>query len=185
MSADYQTRLFDRILTVLTWGAWIIAAVAVLLGLLSNGEEFRGNLAFSFLVASVLVALTMIPALIIGGRTRDVSRICWVTLSVVVILFTGYLATLDHPDARRDAGIVFVIAMTVLTFPLGFVVMVLGPALSRLLPETSPQLQFLLSWALFMAAGYIQWWQIVPALLRRFLSRANRNAQAAVPGKSP
>jgi hypothetical protein len=163
----------------------VIAAVAVLLTLLSNGEEFRGNLAFSLLVASVLVVLTMIPALMIGGHARDVSRICWITLSIAVILFTGYVATLDHVDARRDAGTVFVIAMTVLTFPLGLVVLFLGAALSRLLPEPSPNLQFLLACALFLAAGYIQWWQIVPALVRRFLSRRNRNTQATIPGRSP
>jgi hypothetical protein len=185
MSADNRTHLIQRILAVLTWGAWVIAIVTVLFAVFSNGEEVRGNLAFAFLVASVLVALTMIPALMIGVRARNASRICWIALSVAIVLFTGYIASLDHPDARQDAGTVFVIAMTVLTFPLGLVVLALSATVSRLLPESSLQLQLLLAWALFLGAGYLQWWRIVPALLRKFVSRGNRHADAVSPGNAP
>jgi uncharacterized membrane protein YhaH (DUF805 family) len=184
MSANSQTRILRRVFGTVIWGAWVVALVAVLLSLFSSREEMRGNLAFSFIVASVLVVLTMIPALMIGARTRDASRICWITLSAAVIVFTGYVAGLDHPEARSDAGTFFAIAMTALTFPLGLAALALGAAVSKLLPESSMQFQILMWSVVFVGVGYIQWWRIVPTVLRRFASRASPDADAVAPGNS-
>lgn len=183
MNVNTQVGMLKRFLVGLTWGAWVVGLLTVLVALLSGEDELRGNLASSLIFASVLVALTMVPALLIGQRARDVSRVAWTVLSFAIIGFAVYVISLDHPDSRHDAGIFFVITMTVLTFPLGIVALALASAVVKIWPESSAGLQVLLCSVMFIGVGYIQWWRIAPALLRRFVARADREVDAVAPGK--
>ena len=184
MSGNTQHGTLRRVFGALTWGAWVVALVTILVAILGSKDEIRGNVAFSLIVGAVLVVLTMIPALLIGTHTRDASRVCWITLTVTVLGFTAYMAGLDHPEARRDASNFFAIAMTVLTFPLGLAALVFGPAISKLTSGSSTQFQILIWSIVFLGAGYIQWWRIIPTLLRRFISRDSREVDTIAPRKS-
>ena len=184
MNTNTQPTMPKRFLVALMWGAWVVALLAVLVALVSSKDELQGNLAFSLILASVLVVLTMIPALLIGALARDVSRVCWIALSLAIIGFTVYVGGLDHPEARRDAGTFFVIAMTVLTFPLGIVALALASVVVKLWTGSSAGSQVLLCSVAFISVGYIQWWRLAPAILRRFVTRVDREVDAVAPGKS-
>ena len=95
----------------------------------------------------------------------------WALLSICLLLYI--LVNVD----QKDADIVFVVGMTVLTFPVGIVVAlliagILGGALMLLGVEVANTMPFyLLVWSAYMAAGYAQWFLFLPIVRSRLQSR--------------
>ena len=101
---------------------------------------------------------------------RVLVRIAWVTICVIALVnaHEGYRGT---SDPQMEEGLA--LQMLVLSFPLSFVVavgLVLTGALLGLfgvaLPSPS-KAEMTATWFLFVVAGYIQWFILLPNFLRR------------------
>jgi hypothetical protein len=112
----------------------------------------------------------------IGRSLFYVARILWVLLSIGVLVFT-----LVHSDGKykTDATVAETIAMLVLCFPSGWLVVLLVVSVvagwNRFFGSEIPELLFVIfSWVLWTAAGYAQWFVFVPWCGRRLGNSARR-----------
>lgn len=111
------------------------------------------------------------------NRRRKILRFAWLTLSVLVLAITLYEAELP---GNRDNIIVMVWLMLVLSFPSGYLVSVLYAAVAMLAPgkEFPPvsdvYVGFVLTWLGFFVAGYVQWFVLLPAVVRKIRHRLGR-----------
>jgi len=93
----------------------------------------------------------------------------------------------------KDADIVFIYAMYVLTFPSGFIVQLVFIGVSYISSELfnytipSGPITNLFAWLLFIIIGYLQWFKLVPwVYMRLFKSSPNKSlkegsAESAAP----
>lgn len=112
----------------------------------------------------------------IGRSLFQVARVVWGLLSIGVLVFT-----LVYSDGKykTDATEAETIAMLVLCFPSGWLVVVLlvgiVAAWSRLFGGEVPErLLVVFSWVLWTAIGYAQWFVFVPWCGRRLVNLAQR-----------
>ena len=99
-------------------------------------------------------------------RVRTIAlRSVWIILSVAVLLYCQYVFD-GKPNS--DSEEVLIILMFILSFPASFVAgaIAAGVAFSyeHLLhaPLQTTRLEMLFTWALFFAAGYLQWFTLAP-----------------------
>ena len=89
---------------------------------------------------------------------------------VLIITLAGY-----EPGPRADAGQFFILAMLALTFPAGLIPISIFAAVSAVGQATgSAPLEVIPAWAGFttlwlslLAAGYLQWFKVLPWLWRK------------------
>lgn len=114
-------------------------------------------------------------------RVWKFSRLFWFGLCVLVLVMTMYGGS--SPE-NRDIDIVMVWLMLVLSFPSGYVVSVLYFAVALLSPRqefppvSNVYLGLLLTWLGFFVAGYLQWFVLVPAAIRKIRQRLHRSSAA-------
>ena len=102
-------------------------------------------------------------------------RCVWAALCVTVLCIT-----LRYADVvtGRDVDIFLVWAMMLLSFPSGWIIVVIYFAVSHVLCSgmnvmlsLESEIRFysylVLTWLAFFAAGYVQWFKVIPALIRR------------------
>jgi hypothetical protein len=121
--------------------------------------------------------VTRLRSLLVKKTLWIVVQIIWVALCLLALTeaHQGYQA---GSDWRVEEGLAF--EMLVLSFPSSFVVAV-GLALAGavlglfgLALPASSRLEMSCTWLLFVVAGYVQWFVLVP----RFLARRNSASQA-------
>lgn len=99
------------------------------------------------------------------NRFWTVFRVMWVTLCLAVLAYCQY-AFDGKPNS--DAEEVLIILMFILSVPASFVAgaIAVGVAFSfeRLMhsPLHTTPLEMLFTWGLFFAAGYLQWFTLLP-----------------------
>jgi hypothetical protein len=109
-------------------------------------------------------------------RVRTIARSVWVFLSFAVLLYCQY-AFDGKPNT--DSEEVLIILMFILSFPISFVAgaIAVGIAFSyeHLLhaPLQTSRLEILLTWALFFATGYLQWFTLVPRAWSKWKARCS------------
>jgi hypothetical protein len=97
--------------------------------------------------------------------TVTILRSLWLVLSLAVLLYCQYVFD-GKPNS--DSEEVLIILMFILSFPASFVAgaIAVGVAFSyeHLLhtPLQTSRLEMLFTWGLFFAAGYLQWFALVP-----------------------
>ena len=102
-----------------------------------------------------------------------VIKLAWLVLA---LLITVPLVVTYNTTTNRDNDILLVYALLTLTFPSGFVVSalyaVMGYTLERLFSTELPVGHFamIVHTVVFLSAGYLQWFVILPAIWR-FLRR--------------
>jgi hypothetical protein len=102
-----------------------------------------------------------------------VIKLAWLVLA---LLITVPLVVTYNPTTNRDNDILLVYALLTLTFPSGFAVAalygVIGYTLERLFSTELPvgRLAMIVDTVVFLSAGYLQWFVILPAV-GRFLKR--------------
>ncbi len=106
-----------------------------------------------------------------------VLRICWVLCSVTVLAIT---LVRYAPGPASDAGIFLVSGMLFLAFPVSLLVAGLFTLLVLLQERSgvplldwigSNYLGFFVMWLAFFAAGYMQWFVLLPRLCRAWKAR--------------
>ena len=109
--------------------------------------------------------------------TPIILKIIWILASVFLLVVTLFRYT---PDPANDIGIFFLCGMLFLSFPIsllgaGLVALIsllqdnLGVPLLDLI--SSNYAGYFLMWLLFTAAGYLQWFVLLPWLWRKWKSR--------------
>lgn len=96
----------------------------------------------------------------------NAAKILWCTCCLAVLA-----VTLWNQDAYpEDAGIFFVLTMMALTFPICIGVTLFSGAailMSDIAELPNHWVVTLAGWAVFVIAGYVQWFILVPAMLDR------------------
>ena len=112
-------------------------------------------------------------------------RWLWVVLTIIVLVY-GQAIYDGKPNS--DAEEVLIILMLILSVPASFVagVIAVGVAFSfeRLMhsPLQTTRLEMLFTWALFFAAGYVQWFTLAPRIWSKWrASRMRNHAQPESP----
>ena len=119
------------------------------------------------------------------NRFWTVFRVVWVILCLAVLAYCQY-AFDGKPNS--DAEEVLIILMLILSVPASFVAgaIAVGVAFSfeRLMhsPLQTTRLEMLFTWALFFAAGYVQWFMLAPRVWSKWqVSRMRKHAQPESP----
>lgn len=113
-------------------------------------------------------------------RSSLILRGLWVLLCFAVLAITIYGS--GRPE-NRDNILVLTWAMFVLAFPSSVVLALIYSRLGNMLPDTPglvAYVTFFLTWLAFFCLGYLQWFFLVPLLVRKF--RLRREGSAGKPG---
>ena len=103
-------------------------------------------------------------------------KVLWLIACVSVLVLT----LLYHGPKWRDAVIAEVILMTTLSFPIGYVVAYLtfGTLIGG---NKATELQEILSyWSVLFVVGYLQWFVLVPALVRWLRKKFGNNSPSDI-----
>lgn len=105
-------------------------------------------------------------------------KIAWFVLCILVLMVTVYFADVE---SGRDIDVFLIWSMMVLSFPASWVIILLYAGVTYLLYSTfSVTLEadsdymfysyLFLTWAAFFVVGYLQWFNLLPWLIRKYRS---------------
>jgi len=97
-------------------------------------------------------------------------KILWMILSVLVLLISLY--SYDGSQ-NSDIGIFYSWSMLILSFPAGLIVSALYVVMYdvfSIVIQTS-YLSIIIDWSLFFILGYLQWFVLIPALIKKYKSK--------------
>jgi len=108
----------------------------------------------------------------VGRRWSTVAKTLWITVSVIVLAVTIFDSA---APGNRDNDIVMIWLMLLLSFPSAYAAALAMYEMSRLSHGTLPGAlghypAFLANWLAFFIVGYLQWFVLVPALVRRYVT---------------
>jgi hypothetical protein len=120
-----------------------------------------------------------------SAQVSSVLKWFWLSCSIGVLLLT--FAIFDGTPATRDAEVVLLYGMLVLCFPVGQLVVVIFWLVGLLIETTMHKLvipagylTLVVEWLIFFAAGYVQWFVLLPWLWRKWKARRERSAAPSV-----
>jgi hypothetical protein len=108
-----------------------------------------------------------LPFVLLPMSKTAAAKIAWLSLAFLIAV---PLVVMYNPTANRDNDLVLGYALLALTFPTGFVVAalyaVVGYVLGTLFSAQLPvgRLAMILDCVVFLTAGYLQWFVVVPAI---------------------
>jgi hypothetical protein len=107
---------------------------------------------------------------------RVVLILAWVGVCTHLLLVG--LEGLRNPSDPKNlySTFVFYQGIRVVGFPLGFAAWYLVYGVFALGAKPSPEMQMWIMWLVVMAAGYFQWFHLVPWLFRQFMESRKRAA---------
>lgn len=105
----------------------------------------------------------------INKRIVLIVKVCWF---VACVMFLLNLFFKSDDFSNKEAIIAFVLSMKAVTFPIGHMIWAFFSYKSMVLPSAIISIKFelFIRWVAFVAAGYFQWFYILPifcALIRR------------------
>lgn len=156
-------------LLLLLWGVVLLSLIASpIIGLLNH--QLAGYSAFGFLVSAAALNIAVIISYKVGDSGLQILKTSWLVLGVLMLCFTLY-----YFDGRPNSDIAdfFVWAMLVYSFPSSLLVILLIAGTTYILGSSFPAIvkvsyiYFIISWAAFVAVGYLQWFKIIPIITAR------------------
>lgn len=136
-------------------------SLLVLFGFVAVGvfdRDIAGASVIGVLAAAVFSDAAVLASNWASARARRVAYAIWIALAAV--LLAGTLSLLK--SGKSDADLLLAYGTAVLAFPLGLIA---GPITGQLsMPAGPPQTTLL--WALAISAGGLQWFVLVPMLVR-------------------
>jgi small-conductance mechanosensitive channel len=179
-NADQSQRLFGKLSLAAICAACIAVTGWPVVGLLL-GEDARGNIAYGLIVGSILIDAALLLGLGTTITTQRALKACWIIFAALACGFSIYLASLSDPEAYKAADTVLLVAMGILAFPMSIGAFVLIYFYSSLFLATSQTsaTDIVVFWLLLFVAGYAQWFQAIPLLLRRLEARRLKGANGA------
>lgn len=148
---------------------WLIALVILILAFVTGlfQGELLGNLTFVVLPVAALLNVSIILAHYVENGSVEITKASWIGIAVVALWVTLYGF---YGKTNGDIWIVQTWSMLVLAFPAGLIVslahMVLDAGLSITVGTSS--ISLLIEWAAYFALGYMQWFELVPRLCRKW-----------------
>lgn len=103
----------------------------------------------------------------------------WIVICFIVLFVSFYYFS---PEPKNDIGIFLIWSMLVLAFPMGFVVAAVFSLIAFMLADMagitwgSSYLFIFIVWFGFFAAGYLQWFVLVPKLVLWIKSKSEKRA---------
>lgn len=167
-SADKSER-FLGVVTLAVLGTALLVVIALPSAGLAVGEDIRGNLAYALMIASVLVDVSVVLTYASTAAIQRVACVAWSVLALGILALALYIISLNDPEAFKAADTVLIVTMSILTFPASLLSYGVAFIYSVLLTgnrETSA-VDLLAYWALFAVAGYMQWFWLIPRVLRK------------------
>lgn len=174
----------SRALSLLALGMAVVVGIGFPVAGALTGGTLRANFAFALIVISVLVTLAVLSSYGASLRIQKIARIAWLTVAVACLVFVQYILSLDYPDAHKAADTVLLITMFILSFPTGGIAIGFTFVYSSLLLSdrgVNP-LDLAIFWSVFFAAGYLQWFKLVPYLIGKL--RARKKASPTQRGRA-
>jgi hypothetical protein len=167
-TADPSERVFG-IVALSALGVAVLVIVGWPLAGRLVGEDARGNFAYGLTIGAILVDAALLSCLGSIAAVQRAARVFWIVLTVVALALSIYLANINDPDAYKAADTVLLAVMGILAFPLSVVGFVLVYLYSSLFLVSRPTtaVDLVAFWGILAAAGYMQWFLIIPMLLRR------------------
>jgi hypothetical protein len=115
-------------------------------------------------------------------------KIVWTATCLLVLAVTIYGSKLPE---SRDNGLVMVLAMAVLCFPSAYVIAYAYSGISSLSPAGllarggESYIAFVITWLGFFAAGYVQWFVLLPMVIRNLRRRSGpSSSDTPIPPRS-
>jgi hypothetical protein len=157
-------------------GLWLFALVIFIsvpvTGLFEG--ELLGSLAFSVLPVAILLNISIVLAHFVEKGSVAIAKVAWISIGVVALLIALF-AFDGKPNS--DIGIFLAWFTLVLAFPISWLVALLltGVAIAgeKLFSAVIPTsyLSLSMSWLCFIAAGYWQWFVLLPWACRKWKTR--------------
>jgi len=158
---------------------WVMTVIILLVTpaatWLWDREELLGNIIYSLLVVSILANISNILVCIFQDRGLGIARATWVGLCFIALLLVIGISDPSRPDTIKDAGTILAYLMLTLSFPIGFLGVLLLVGLNQIfsLGDAGPYTSNLIAWLLLIAFGYIQWFLLLPYLTKRIRKDKN------------
>lgn len=148
---------------------WLSVALSVFAWLpsviLGTKQELLGNIAFAFLISAAFADAAVIASYWLGDRRFAMSRVVWLLIATVSLAFTLVIASQEVQSAPKDASTVLTFIVLVLSFPAGLLAALIVSAMPAWLGQAN-MVSLVFIWLLFVLLGYLQWFRLIPALLR-------------------
>lgn len=166
------SRLFG-VLSLFALGAAVAVAVGFSIASALTVETWRANFAFALLVMSVLTAFAVVLSYGASIKIIRVARAAWFVVALVCLAFVQYVLSLSYADTHKAADTVLLLTMFILAFPAGTIAIGFAFVYSSLvLPDRGMRpMDVMVIWAVFLAAGYIQWFKLLPYLIEKWRGR--------------
>lgn len=152
---------------------WVLALLSLIslpiLGIFQH--ELLGNLAFGFLMSSVLVNISIIVSYRVSRESIQFAKREWLLLGVIILGFTLY--NFDGKE-NSDVSIFLFWAMLVLSFPVSIAINLLFAGISYFVDNLFfgaikvGYTYLFIVWFMFFLAGYFQWFKLIPFFLGKF-----------------
>lgn len=165
---------------VALWALTLVILLATpIVTWLSNRTELMGNIAFSLLLAAVLIDASNVLSCIVETEGIRIAKAAWIGLCVVALFFVLGVADPSRPDTAKDAETILAYLMLILSFPIGFlsVLLLIGLGFLFNLEEAGFYISNLIAWLVFVVFGYLQWFKFTPYLIGKL--RARKKASPA------
>lgn len=134
--------------------------------------DISGGILLSFLPVSLLTVIAVVLSLIIEKPISKFSRWVWLAVSLAALFAAILFANRSIPDAIKGADTILVYIMLILSFPSALLVPLVLMAIAPLLWGSGSGLVGLSGmWFLFVIAGYLQWFVLLPWLWRKWKAR--------------
>ena len=120
------------------------------------------------------------------SRIQLCLKTAWLT-SVAVLLLMGINLCVSTDSACFDAGATMILFMFILSFPTGFLFLLVSVLFIS--ESFHPPSQYITVWLIMTAGGFVQWFIIVPRLFAKrdftILNLGQAESPVAVPPGSP
>lgn len=156
---------------------WLVT-VLILIGLPLVGifqNEIKGNLAFSLLVCSVLLNLSVIISYKVKTGSEFLSKMMWICLGIIVLGFILFLTYNLTGGSNKEVGIILTYIMLVYSFPISILVSLLFGSIIYISDKYFPFADsvntywgIFFIWSIFFIFGYLQWFKLLPSLIRKW-----------------
>ncbi|MBI5191455.1 MAG: hypothetical protein HZA22_12405 [Nitrospirae bacterium] len=150
-------------LLALGWFIFIVIFIGLPITGSYNGE-FGGYVLFTFLCLAVIVNLLALLSFNVSEKSAKVVKYVWVLLAIANLGVSLYTSVMEPSnDAFEFLGW----SMTLLSFPIGVVLLYLFGAASGVINMVLPggNISLVIFWLAFFALGYLQWFKWVPMLM--------------------
>jgi hypothetical protein len=141
----------------------LVASVILFVGISVTSAmqaELRGGIAFGLIVSGVL----LIPVLVFANWVPEVVRATKGVWLAYCVIGLGLLLKASIAGGEKDIDIVATILISVLAFPIGIPVALLG---TKIFSSTSTVTISLVLWVVAIPLGYWQWFSLLPRILRK------------------